>query len=630
MSSRRRNMGRKNVAKKRYLTKQRKIPGYKNIILFFSSINYNLIIKDMLNRLLYIFLIFVFSIIAIFIMLIIFGNEDLNYLHIVSIFFGFIINLIIFTKTISVRSNWKTLFFKYPHVLPWKYILKQKTWALKCFVLPNTFWNIIFVFLLFYENAKSAYQNPLFWDTSLIANIFIIFTVLGVLLLFETSFVYLIFCEKLFPSSYQNTIKVKNGSFDGSMTSQLTSSSSATFQVTDSKIVLIGIFILSVVFAKGVCEQIDYYFLDSTSFNFGILFSCTIFALLLFTYFVISLNTMVFKRFNWKHDIDIKSKTHALFWSFFVFINCIYFTKYVAIAMVYYPVEGNDPATMMFLSNVITPAGKTPLEDPFLIAFVTFMDYITFAIISIILAYLVFFTQTSKKHIMGILEKINKTLNNDRESVSPKNPLSEAIEKRFSKQLRNQNFVKYFILFFYFYTLGIPALISLLTLFLLAYDEQFGTNMFASTVHKYQYHFGAYLFLNLVLISFLEQTWKYYEYHLSYFINADFWRKTVKYFFSIHYPLLGSYSVSIFMRGIYRLSNKYGNIGAPENIQVLQSMFFSIFVFGYLSMSVSSRIEDFLIKIFEIRPHKGNRNFFDSDSKRDKGHKNLKKFDGEY
>lgn len=116
MSSRRRNLGKENVSKKKHLTKQKKFPRYKNIILFFSSINYNLIIKDMLNRLLYIVLIFVFSIIAIFIMLIIFGNDDLNYLHIVSIFFGFIINLIIFAKIISLRSNWKTLFFKY-HML---------------------------------------------------------------------------------------------------------------------------------------------------------------------------------------------------------------------------------------------------------------------------------------------------------------------------------------------------------------------------------------------------------------------------------------------------------------------------------------------------------------------------------
>ena len=72
------------------------------------------------------------------------------------------------------------------------------------------------------------------------------------------------------------------------------------------------------------------------------------------------------------------------------------------------------------------------------------------------------------------------------------------------------------------------------------------------------------------------------------------------------------------MREVYRMSNEYGNIGAPENIQILQSMFFSIFVFGYLSMSISPKVEDFLIKIFEIRPHKNKQNFFDSNSKKDK------------
>jgi hypothetical protein len=111
--------------------------------------------------------------------------------------------------------------------------------------------------------------------------------------------------------------------------------------------------------------------------------------------------------------------------------------------MFYYPVEGNDPASIMLLSNVIMPSGKHPLEDPLFIALGTFMDYVTFGIIFSLLAYLVFFSQTSKEPIMEFMEKAKKIIKMaDNDSANFKNPISETIEKIFSKQLRNKKFVK--------------------------------------------------------------------------------------------------------------------------------------------------------------------------------------------
>lgn len=326
-------------------------------------------------------------------------------------------------------------------------------------------------------------------------------------------------------------------------------------------------------------------------------------ALILFFYFIISLNIMVFKHFKWKNDVNIKSKIPMLFWSFFVFINGIYFTKYLSTAMFYYPIEGNDPATMMLLSNMIMPSGKHPLDDKFFIALGISIDYLTFGIIFSIIVYLVFFGQTSKKeYVMKFLKKTKKIIIVDNDSVNFKNPISEAIEKIFSNQLRNRDFVKYFSLFNYIYALGIPFLFSLITLYLIVNDSMFSTGAFGIAVHKYQYEFGAYILLTLIIELIFGQAQKHYEYPVSCFISKTNWQKICKYLFSIHYPLFGSCALAVFMREVYRMSRVYGNIAAPESMQTLQYIIVSIFVLGYFSINVSPKLEEFFNKMFETYP----------------------------
>ncbi|WP_440948334.1 hypothetical protein ACSAZL_08950 [Methanosarcina sp. T3] len=405
--------------------------------------------------------------------------------------------------------------------------------------------------------------------------------------------------EKFISRFFKNVSKTNSADFDESSNNQLVSADSATFQVTNSKIVLIGVLIASIFFAKLGSDQIDDYFLNSASFNFDIFFFNLVITLLFFTYFITSLNNMVFKHFKWEHDIDIKSHIYILLWSFFIFINAIYFTKYLAIAMFYYPIEGNDPVTMLYLSNVITPAGKPPLEDPFFIAISTFIDYLIFAIISAVLAYIVFFVQTSKKHILEVLERIKKiVLNYDNESASSKNPISDVIEKRFSKQFKNEIFVRYFSLFFFIYCIGIPFLCSLVIMYLLVNDVRFNTGAFSITVNKYQYVFGAYIFFMPVFGAIHGQAEKHYKYPLSYFIKRDVWHTFVKYS-SIHYSIVDACLIDIFMRGVYQLSKDHGNIAPPESIQTIQSIFFSVFVLGFLSISISSKLEELLINAYD-------------------------------
>lgn len=599
MSSHRHNIKKKGLIKKRRFTKHSKLSIYKNIILFFSSTNYNSITKNVLNGLLYFFLVLVvFPIIAIF-MVGTLEKANLDYSNIISIFFAFIINLLIFAKIISLRSNWNTLFFKYPHALSWKYILLNE----KSFVPSSTFWTSIGLYILIFDNFEVAVNHPYFWTNSFIAKFVLALTALIILFFFEVVFLYFLSGKKLISRIFKSPTKVKNASFDESINNQLISSDSAKIQFTNSKIVLFMVLILSIFFAKVVSDQIDDYFLGLTSFNLGMSLICTFSAFVLFIYFIISLNIMVFKKFKWKLNTDIKSEILKTFWSFFLFINGIYFTKYLAIAMFYYPVEGNDPASIMLLSNVIMPSGKHPLEDPLFIALGTFMDYVTFGIIFSLLAYLVFFSQTSKEPIMEFMEKAKKIIKMaDNDSANFKNPISETIEKIFSKQLRNKKFVKYFSLFYYIYILGIPFVISLLTLYLIVKDSMFGTRAFGTAVNKYQYEFGAYILLTLIIELIIIQAQKHYNYPLSCFISQTTWQKIGKYMFAIHYPLFSSCSVAVFMREVYRVSKEYGNIVAPESIQTLQSLFVSVFVLGYLSISVSPKIEEIFIKTFEMNP----------------------------
>jgi len=444
-----------------------------------------------------------------------------------------------------------------------------------------------------------ALNSPHFWTNPLIANFAITITALVILFLFESFFMGFLLWEKFISRSFKKVSKTNSDDFDESSKNQFVSANSATFQVTNSKIVLIGVLIASIFFAKLASDQIDDYFLNSTYFDFDMFFFSLIITLLFFTYFIISLNHMVFKHFKWEHDIDIKRHVYILLWSFFIFINAIYFSKYLAIAMFYYPIEGNDPVTMLYLSNMITPAGKPPLEDPFFIAMSTFIDYLIFATISSVLAYIVFFVQTSKKHILEVLERIKKiVLNYDNESASSKNPISNVIEKLFSKQFKNERFVRCFSLFFFIYCFGIPFICSLIIMYLLVNDVRFNTGAFSITVNKYQYVFGAYIFFMPIFGAIRGQAEKYYKYPLSCFIKRDVWHIFVKYS-SIHYSIVDACLIDIFMRGVYQLSKDHGNIAPPESIQTIQSILFSVLVLGFLSISISSKLEELLIKAYD-------------------------------
>lgn len=591
MSSLRGKTGKKSVIKKSHFTRPNNFPIKKKIVSFISSINYKAIIKDIFNRLLYFFLIFlIFPIISVFMwLMLIKGN--LNFINIISLLFTFILNLMVFAKIMSLRTNWG-LFVKFPQPLSWKHILLRE----KIFGVNATFWISYGVFYVIYDDIWRVVNHPQSWTNTMVEYyefILTITTVVFIIMMFEGfSLMFVLLGKATYYLLFKNTDQVKNVNFERARKKHFIASS-ASFHATNSIIVLGLVLIISIISAKIVSDQIDNLFLDPTSFDpFGF-FTSLVFGFLLLSYFIISLNNMVFKQFKWEHDIDIKRSIPILLVCLFVFINVIYFTKYFAVAMVYLPVNAKDPATIM-LSKTLSPAGIPWFEDKFFVALITLMDYLTFSIISAMLVYLIFFAQTSKKHIVEFLEKSRNLLNDNNESSLE----SKVIEKFFSKQLKNQKFAKYYSLFFYIYNLGVPFLASWIIMYLLLSDVKNGTGEFDIAVHKYQYKILAYGLLMFPFTIILGQVQKYHRYSLTYFISKDIWVKFAKYL-TVHCSIVNGCLIDLFIRGVYRLSKEYGNIEPPSSIQTFQSFLISIFVLGFLFSGISSKVEEFIIKVYD-------------------------------
>ncbi|KAF5417223.1 MAG: hypothetical protein C5S48_00760 [Candidatus Methanogaster sp.] len=101
----------------------------------YSQVKNNRLVNYLYNILIYVLLLMLFMYISrVFIgFKIISGN--LSFLDVLIVLFVFILNLVLVAMIISVRSNWKTLFFKCDEILLWKTALKEDT----LFVLYFTF-----------------------------------------------------------------------------------------------------------------------------------------------------------------------------------------------------------------------------------------------------------------------------------------------------------------------------------------------------------------------------------------------------------------------------------------------------------------------------------------------------------
>lgn len=155
--------------------------------------------KNIFNFILYMLLILIFSIIAYMILYVVLeiigGSFNLNLFMIIMLLLAFGLNLVLFSKIMSLRTNWYSItfsipdkgivIFKYEHVISWKLILKK--WF--PFVTFCTF------FIVFFINISSnmvhmiymQYQPHLFTDKQKLI-IYILYIISGSILHFEILF----------------------------------------------------------------------------------------------------------------------------------------------------------------------------------------------------------------------------------------------------------------------------------------------------------------------------------------------------------------------------------------------------------------------------------------------------------
>lgn len=135
--------------KKRIIEYNNIILKFKIVFIFFAQIRNNKIIQDIYNILIYIFLIFLFLYISRVLIWFEIVGGNLDFLDILKVLFSSILSLILVAKIISIRSNWKTLFFKYTDAISWKKILRENLFLVFCI----TFFNSIAVLMIAFQDA---------------------------------------------------------------------------------------------------------------------------------------------------------------------------------------------------------------------------------------------------------------------------------------------------------------------------------------------------------------------------------------------------------------------------------------------------------------------------------------------
>lgn len=145
---------------------------------------------------------------------------------------------------------------------------------------------------------------------------------------------------------------------------------------------------------------------------------------------------------------------------------------------------------------------------------------------------------------------------------------------------------------------GVEAIFALILWFYAEYDDKFGGGIFKVAINRYMCVTIFYTFLLFIFGTIYGQSQIYYRYPLRHFISRNTWQDFIK-FSLIYYPIVYSYPIKIILNDVYRISKQYGNIVPPESIQIMQTIFFSIFVSGFLLMNISSKVEEFLMNLYD-------------------------------
>ncbi|MFY9199810.1 MAG: hypothetical protein WBJ24_05205 [Methanosarcina flavescens] len=513
----------------------------------------------------------------------------------------YIFEFIIFIKILSLRTNWDAYFLKCLQVLSWKQTLEQRWY----FAISVTYYSIFGVNTIISDILQifsSRYDVQLLFTPQYgyFISAYIMFMLL---FFFEMFFLFIILFEGTISLLFKR-IKRANSSLEKSTKSQLKSTNLISFDYTDSKLFLFEFLIISIVFAMIVSDQVNYYFLDPSLFNYKLFLISYSIVLLLFSYITISINKIVFNRLNVKYCMDFKNNKQdilCLFIGNFIFVNAIYFAKYLKIALVYYPIDTNNFNIINMMSELMMQAGGIPYQDPINLKLLALIDYFIISIISAIVSYLLYIYLNSTPCFLELKQAVLNRFKKRYSSKVSENPQSKIIKKSFLKQLRHQfrnpKKVKSFNYFFYICAFGVPSVVSVIDLYLLINDSTFGTNFYSDHVFRYQYVFAAYTAFVLFLGYIFTEIRKIYNSSLSSALDKSMLNEYLK-FFSITFSIAISCRITIFLSWVYSLSEKYDGIVAPEKIQTFQLLFLFLGT-EYVLSDIWPKVEDMLNKVIE-------------------------------
>lgn len=551
------------------------------VLLFFlccnsyPKIRNNKLINYLYNLIIYVSLLMLFLYVSKVLIWFKIVSGNLRFLDVLIVLFAFILDLVLVAKIISVRSNWKTLFFKCDEILLWKTTLKEETF----FVFYFAFIGSLTVSLIAFQDLDT-FSGFEFNNQLLI--LIIIKTLFITLILFESLFFCLLLVNK-----YRTT---KRGDSCQSM------GNSIKFQFINSKLLLVFILFASIIFARFVSEQINDVLLENaTVFDWQLFITSFIITLVLFIYFIISLNVSIFEYLGVEYDMDIKGNISIFIICTFLFINGVYLSKYLAIAIVYWPLEIPDPQFEVIVQQLSTLSGIS-YYDPIIIKMMAPCFFLIISIAFAIVAYLIFLHYTLKKYSLEIEWNFDQVA-----SGGVHAPLGqtgqEIIRKVISKPLKNPKFIKYFSYLYYMFWLCTSLILSLVVTYLLVSDSMFGKNTFIIFALKNQYTLVVYFIFGIVLSGIFKEVQKIHKYEARDFIRKQILSEYTKSVL-VYLPITISCLIAIFVRNVYQISNKHGNILAPESIQVFHCVIF-LYTSGYVLLIVSKKLEEIFIKEIE-------------------------------
>jgi len=163
----------------------------------FSPNNYKSVFTNLYYIALYFVLIICFTIIAHIPKLIMFMNKNVNSYYIaIFIILTLILDLIIFTKIISIRIKWNTLFFHCSRDISWKQTLREYLYPLIIFTYGMA--GIATESPTIVANSLIKHYNSTFWTNPDLANAGLMYMVILLIINFEIGFWLFILFDKIF------------------------------------------------------------------------------------------------------------------------------------------------------------------------------------------------------------------------------------------------------------------------------------------------------------------------------------------------------------------------------------------------------------------------------------------------